>query len=190
MKEENYKSYTFALILYRDSSNYDYNEVIDYITTTYQKYAYIEHEPEGEEKKKHTHVLLHFDNKRYRTSLSKELGIPINYIVKANLKPYLRYLIHYDDEDKKQYTYDKVHGPLKIMLIDITKANSEEANFGEIVLYISQQERKITFHELTSYVLENGMYGAYRRNITAIKTLLKEHNELYLTYGGLEDGSF
>ena len=179
MKEENYKAYTFALILYKDSEVYDYNNVIDHITLNYLKYAYIEHEPEKEETKKHTHVLIHFDNKRYRNSIASELGIPINYIQKAQLKPYLRYLIHYDDEDKIQYTYDKVHGTLKNMLIDCTKSNSEEANFSEIVLYISKCERKITFQELTCYCLENGMYSVYRRNISAIKTLLKEHNDIY-----------
>lgn len=176
---ENYKSYTYSFILYKDSETYIYDEVIDHIVSHYDKYAYIEHEPEGEEKKKHTHVIVHFENKRYRNSVAKELGIEPNYIIKVNLKPYLRYLIHFDDEDKIQYDIKEVKGTLKNMLIDCTKSNSEESNFKEIVLYISKLERKISFQELTCYCLENGMYSVYRRNISAIKSLLKEHNELY-----------
>lgn len=179
MKEENYKAYTFAFILYKDSESYDYSSVIEYITSNYENYAYIEHKPEKDETKEHTHVIVHFDNKRYRNSISKELNVPLNYIIKVNLKPYLRYLIHYDDEDKIQYTYDEVKGTMKNLLIDYTKSNSEEANFSEILLYINKTERQITFNELTGYCLSNGMYSVYRRNITAIKTLLKEHNMLY-----------
>ena len=176
---ENIKSYTFAFILYKDSETYNYNAVIDYISSHFEKYAYIEHKAEGEDKKDHTHVLVHFENKRYKTSVAKELGIEPNYIIKVNLKPYLRYLIHFDNEEKIQYDIKEVKGTLKNMLIDSIKPNSEESNFKEIVLYISKCERKISFQEITCYCLENDMYAVYRRNITAIKTLLKEHNELY-----------
>ena len=96
---ENVRSRCYALILYKDSLDYDYNKVLEYIEQNVSKYAYIEHKAEKEETKEHTHVLLYFNNKKYLSSLSKELGISSNYIQVASLKPYLKYLIHYDNHN-------------------------------------------------------------------------------------------
>ena len=53
------------MVLYKDSTSYDYKKIINYIEKNYKYYAYIEHKPDSEDGKKHTHVLMHFDNKRY-----------------------------------------------------------------------------------------------------------------------------
>lgn len=172
------KAYTFALILYKDSLNYDYNKVIDYIEKNWKYYAYIEHQPEKDESKEHTHLLVHFDNKRYPTAISKEIGVPENYIQKANLIPYLRYLIHLDDEDKIQYSIDSVHGSLQKKLREVMLSDkmSESEQVSVICAYIFEYDDYLSHSILIDFVLQNGCYSAYRRNFLLFKELVLEHN--------------
>lgn len=172
------KYYTFAMVLYKDSTSYDYKKVIKYIEKNYKYYAYIEHEPDSESGKKHTHVLMHFDNKRYNTGISKELNIPANYIVNANLIPYLRYLIHFDDEEKRQYPIDAVKGSLAFRLREIISNDkrSETEQVSSIISFITDFKGWLFMTDLTQFVLLNGCYSAYRRNYTLFKDLVLEHN--------------
>lgn len=173
------KAYTFGLVLYKDSLTYDYNKIIDYIEKNWKHYAYIEHDEDIETKKPHTHVLVHFDSKRYPTGIAKELGITPNYIQKANLIPYLRYLIHLDDEDKKQYSIDDVQGTLKQKLIDIMTNDkmSETEQVSCICDYIFEYDKFLYHSVLIQFVLSNGCYSAYRRNFILFDKLLLEHNK-------------
>lgn len=173
------KYYTFAMVLYKDSTSYDYKKIINYIEKNYKYYAYIEHKPDSEDGKKHTHVLMHFDNKRYNTGVAKELNIPSNYVVNANLIPYLRYLIHFDDEDKIQYSVDQVQGTLSTRLREIVSTNkkSETEQVSYIISFISDYKGFITITDLSQFVLQNGVYSAFRRNYTFFKDLILDHNK-------------
>lgn len=173
------KYYTFAMILYKDSMTYDYNKVIDYIESNYKYYAYIEHQPEKDQTKEHTHVLMHFDNKRYATAISKELGVEVNYIQNANLIPYLRYLIHYDDEDKIQYDVENVIGPLKTRLKEnISKSKQTETEqVATIMSFIFEVDHWLTITELSQFVLKTNTYSAFRRNYSFFKDLVLDHNQ-------------
>lgn len=172
------KYYTFAMVLYKDSTSYDYKKVIKYIEKNFKYYAYIEHNKDDEHNKKHTHVLMHFDNKRYNTGVSKELGVPSNYIVNANLIPYLRYLIHFDDEDKYQYSIDEVHGSLVPRLREIISTNkkTEVEQVSYIISFISDYPTFLTITDLSKFVIESGTYSAFRRNYTFFKDLVLDHN--------------
>lgn len=173
------KYYTFAMVLYKDSTSYDYDKIINYIEKNYKYYAYIEHDEDVDNKKVHTHVLMHFDNKRYNTGVAKELNIPSNYIINVNLIPYLRYLIHFDDEDKKQYSLDDVHGPLKLRLQEIISSNkkTETEQVCYIISYISDSKQWLTITELSLFVIQNGCYSAFRRNYSFFKDLVLDHNK-------------
>lgn len=94
----------FMLLLYKDTTSYKYDDVLQDMKGSFKNYAYIEHKPEDDEKKKHTHVILSFDNARTISSLSKRVGIP-HYHIKniKSLRQACRYLTHRDDEDKIQY---------------------------------------------------------------------------------------
>lgn len=174
----NKKAYTFGLILYKDSLTYDYEKIIHYIEKYWKHYAYIEHDEDLETKKPHTHVLVHFDNKRYLYAVAKELGIAPNYIQKVNLVPYLRYLIHFDDEDKKQYSVSDVHGTLVQRLQDVISSDSltETEQVSIICDYIFEYESWLYHSVLVQFVLKTGCYSAYRRNFTMFNQLLLEHN--------------
>lgn len=172
------KYYTFAMILYKDSTSYDYKKVIKYIEKNYKSYAYIEHDKDIEHGKKHTHLLIHFDNKRYNTGVSKELGVPSNYIQNANLIPYLRYLIHFDDEDKKQYSIEEVKGPLQLRLREIISRDkkTEVEQVSYIMSFIIDYPTWLYITELSQFVIANGCYSAFRRNYHFFKDLVLDHN--------------
>ena len=172
----NERSRCFACILYEDSESYSFKNVLDYVSNHFDKYCYIKHFPEEDEKKVHYHLVFYFPNKRWKSSLSNELNVPINYFQKVNLKPYLKYLIHYDNEEKKQYSVDEVIGPLKDMLVDILSFNKEENQFSEILLYIQSTFQKISWTDLTYFCLSNNFYSCYRRNVQTLRFLLDEHN--------------
>lgn len=176
--DRNKKYYTYAMILYKDSMSYDYDKIINYITSNWSMYGYIEHEPEKDETKKHTHVLVHFNNKRYINAIAKELNLPSNYIEPVNFIPYLRYLIHFDDEDKIQYTTNDVVGPLqsKLVLILSKGTLSEEEQVSLICDYIFESPVKVSLTDLLQNVLANGCYSAFRRNYTFFKDLVLENN--------------
>lgn len=172
------KYYTFAMVLYKDSTSYDYYKVINYIEKNYKYYAYIEHDEDLDNKKEHTHVLMHFDNKRYNTGVSKELNVPSNYIVNANLIPYLRYLIHYDDEDKKQYSVEQVKGTLQLRLKEIISntKKSETEQVAYIISFIADYKGWLSITDLSQFVLQSGSYSAFRRNYLFFKDLILDHN--------------
>lgn len=173
------KYYTYAMILYKDSEIYDYKKVIKYIEKNWKQYAYIEHDKDEETKKKHTHLLVHFPNKRYVTAISKEIGVPVNYIESCNLVPYLRYLIHFDDEEKHQYSVEEVKGPLQSTLKEIISNNklSEVQQVSIISSYIFESGSWLSHSSLLQFVLANGCYSAYRRNFTLFDKLILEHNK-------------
>lgn len=173
------KYYTFAMVLYKDSTSYDYDKVINYIEKNYKYYAYIEHDEDTDNKKPHTHVLMHFDNKRYNTGVAKELNVPSNYIVNANLIPYLRYLIHFDDEDKKQYSVDEVKGSLQLRLKEILSTNkkTETEQVATIMSFIIDYNGWLYITELSQFVLSSGTYSAFRRNYAFFKDLVLDHNK-------------
>lgn len=105
--DERYRS--FIGILYPDSDIYDYEEVINNLKGWCKYYAYIEHEPEKGESKKHTHFILYFDNPRFVDGVAKQLGIPKNYIqLPLSVRGSIRYLTHIDYPEKIQYDIDKV----------------------------------------------------------------------------------
>lgn len=172
------KYYTFCFILYRDSLDYDYDILIAHIVQNWTNYAYIVHSPEKDEKKEHTHVLVHFDNKRYIKAIAKELGLADNYIQPCNLIPYLRYLIHFDDEDKTQYSPYEVVGPLQSKLLTIISSKKDEVEQVSCIMsFIFEFTGFLHITDLSQFVINNGLYSAFRRNYNFFKDLVLEHNK-------------
>lgn len=92
----------FMFILYPEWENYDI--ILRDIKGSFKNWAYITHQPEREEKKEHTHLILSLDNARAINSICSRLGIPKNLCQNIRgLRSACRYLVHIDDEDKKQY---------------------------------------------------------------------------------------
>ena len=93
----------FMILLYENTKSYDYEEVINKLTS-YKKWAYIKHVPEVEEKKEHVHAIIILENKTSISSISKKLGVPKQFIQSIqDLRQSVRYLIHLGWDDKIQY---------------------------------------------------------------------------------------
>lgn len=174
------KYYCFAFILYRDSTVYDYDAILDYIRQNWTTYGYIEHSPELDENKYHTHVLVQFPNKRYIHAISKEIGLESNYIQPVHFLPYLRYLIHYDDEEKTQYSPYDVKGPLQDKLLSMLSSSTSDAdNAMTIFEYICSYKGLISIVNVSQFVYTNGLYDSFRRNYAYFKDLIYDHNKLF-----------
>ena len=102
LDEKRYRN--FMLLLYKDTTSYDYKSVLSDLKGSFKNYAYIEHKPESNEKKEHTHFILSVDNPRTISSLSKRVGLPENHIQSIkSLRQSCRYLTHRDNDEKIQY---------------------------------------------------------------------------------------
>lgn len=181
---EQKKFNSFAMVLYKDSTSYDYNKIIEYIEKNFERYAYIEHKKEQDDLKVHTHVVIYFPNRRYVNGVAKELGSNACdlKLVSCNLVPMLRYLIHYDDEDKIQYSIDDVHGTLKEKLESIIKGkNCDKENLNDIIDFILKCSKKVTFKAVFVYCLNMNYFSSYLRYYAIIRDIIQEHNNLYLT---------
>lgn len=99
----------WMILLYKDTSDYTYDDVLFYIKGAFKNYAYIEHKPEREEKKEHTHVIIALDNACTLSALSNKVGVPSRFIKNiTTLRGSCRYLTHIDYTDKTQYPLSDV----------------------------------------------------------------------------------
>ncbi len=105
--EKRYRN--FMILLYKDTSSYNFDDVIFDLKGSFKNYAYIEHQPEKDEKKEHIHFILSLDNARTIESIANRLGVPSNHIQSVkSLRASCRYLIHLDNEDKTRYELTEV----------------------------------------------------------------------------------
>lgn len=152
---------------------------LDYIKHNFENYIYILHDKDFDEngviKKEHYHVILRFNNQRNITTIAKKLGIGENnfYEIKS-LTGQLRYLIHYDDDDKYQYDVSDVKGTLYMLSKFKQSLKSSQDELSEVsLIYEFIEINKINdLHLLLDYVLENNLYSSFRRNYTMFKDLL------------------
>lgn len=164
-----------GLILWTD--NPTHINALDYIKRYYPHYIGILHDKDTKEdntlKKAHWHVLLYFPNQKMISTIKKELCINDSdfYEIKS-LSGQLRYLIHYDDEDKYQYSKDSVFGDRYFLTkfnLAIKDVSSETDEACSIFEYIEQCCP--TLHDLFQFVVDNDLYSTYRRNYVMFKDL-------------------
>lgn len=107
IKQDRFRN--FNVLLYKDTTSYKYSDVI-FKLNEYKYYAYIEHKPESDEKKEHTHLFIHLDNACTVSAVANNLGIPKNFVQETkSVRSSCRYLTHIDYPDKIQYDYKDVH---------------------------------------------------------------------------------
>lgn len=105
--EKRYRN--FIILLYEDSTSYNFEEVLFDLKGSFKNYAYIKHKPETSEKKEHYHFILSLDNARTISSLAKRVGVAPNYFQPIkSLRASCRYLTHIDTEDKNKYNLSDV----------------------------------------------------------------------------------
>lgn len=177
------RSENWTLTLYTD--NEADKRILEYIIKNFN-YAYILHNKDinketGEVKKEHIHVVIKLENARTLKSITEELYIEENRVEKVrNFRKMIRYLIHMDNKEKYQYNKKDINSNIWDKIENYFKDNSESSDIKEIFEYIYSVDRYIYFHEVLEYVLYNNLYSSYRRGISIIKTIIEEHNKLFL----------
>lgn len=180
-RNSNERSCNWCLLLYPDEDISHY-KALEYIKKNYN-YAFIDHDmdstSDGELKKTHTHVVIKFSNQRWQNSIALELGITPNYLERCrNIESALKYLIHFDNEDKYQYDVELVKGPLKKVLlkflnhIDMT----ETEKFQELMEFIHSYPTHLSLRHFLEFVCEYQLFDVYRRNAYTFNALIKDHN--------------
>lgn len=179
-KDNKFRNRKFCLLLYPEDETH--MKAIEYIKTHY-KYALIKHDKDvedtGEVKKEHFHVVVAFDNAKWNTALAEELQITSNYIQKcANFENALEYLIHYNDQNKHQYSIDEVQGTLKIKLAQFLLKNdtTEDDRVQYMFDYINEMDLPISIRAFSEFCHIMGIWADFRRNANIIFKLIDEHN--------------
>lgn len=122
----------FNVLLYPDTTSYNYNDVI-FKLNEYKYYAFIEHRPENDEKKPHTHLFIHLDNACTKSAIANNLGIPQNFVQETkSVRSSCRYLTHIDYPDKIQYDYNDIN--ISTMFERKFKKNFEDLETEEQII--------------------------------------------------------
>lgn len=171
-----------AMLLYPDDDSHV--SALDFICSNYSDYAYILHDKDkhenGELKKAHYHIICYFKNARFPSAVAKELQIPINYVEECGSQSgLLKYLIHYNDPEKYQYTLNEVHGPLLSTLKDILNKDglSECEKVLELMHYIESSNIKMSVSKFAFFCAEEGYWDIFRRSSSIFIKILEEHNK-------------
>lgn len=115
----------FMFILYPEWGNYE--KILQDIKGNFKNWAYITHQPEEEEKKEHTHLILSLDNARTIESICNRLDIPTRLCERVRgLRGACRYLIHKDNEEKIQYD-------LKDVVVSKSFSSTYYASFDDLM---------------------------------------------------------
>lgn len=141
-------------------------------------YAMILHDKDtlenGELKKPHYHVVIHFKNARYKKAIAKYLGIEENYITGCDLKAQLRYLVHYDNEDKYQYDLEEVEGTLKKLFLNYIEVNKKNMSIEIKDIIKGIEENKIiTIKDLMLWGCDNGYIDIILKNSYIFSKMLE-----------------
>lgn len=164
-----------GLVLWTD--NPTHINAVDYIKRYYPHYIGILHDKDTKEdntlKKAHWHILLYFPNQKMISTIKKELGVNDSdfYEIKS-LSGQLRYLIHYDDEDKYQYSPDLIFGD-RFMISKFNLAIKDLVSETEqaSILYDFITSTKPTLQDLFAFALDNDLYSTFRRNYSVFRDL-------------------
>lgn len=173
----------FSLVLYKDTDSYDFLEVIKNIKG-YHYYAYIKHNNDKDDngilKKEHYHCILKLDNASTISALSKKIGIPENYIQNVrNERSMIRYLIHFDDEDKYQYNIADINcsrNYQRFIYKCFDDKESEEEILNNIIYYITNELKEVpitqSLSKLLIYINNNCYETIYKRYRYELNELL------------------
>ena len=173
----------FTLVLYEESEKYNFKEVLKNIKS-YKFYAYIKHDrdvfDDGSDKQVHYHFLIKLDNACTVKALSKKIGVPDNYIQHVrNERAMIRYLIHFDDEDKFQYDFNSIHCSrsyqrfVKKCFDDKETEDIIISNINNFINSLARLDYSQAVFTLIAYVNDNCYETVYKRYRNEFLTILK-----------------
>lgn len=184
---EKFRSRLFVAVLYPDDPTHvecmeklnknGYN----FAAILHDKDVYEDGEHEGETKKAHWHIIVRFKNAVWNTAVAKELGIEPNYLEACkDGDSALLYLVHYGKEEKFQYEYEEVFGPMKVKLGTLLADTDEGTRALNVIQIIESSPGLIGYTELIKKAVAAGVYGDLIRMGSFATGAMREHNyEVY-----------
>lgn len=143
----------------------------------HDKDVYEDGEHAGELKKPHWHIVVRFKNAVWNTAIAKELGITPNYLEACkDVDASLLYLVHFGNEEKAQYNYEEVFGPLRLKLATLLSDTDEGTRILNIVDIVESSPGPISCSELLKKAVAAGLYADLRRMGHLATCLVREHN--------------
>ena len=97
------------------------------------------------------------------------------------------YLVHFGNEDKFQYEYEAVFGPLRVRLSTLLAEPDEGARVLNLVDIVDNTPGPIGYSELIKKAFAAGIYADLRRMGSIAVRLVNEHN--YECYRELQHNS-
>lgn len=146
------------------------------------EFAYIRHDKDLQEnledfKKIHYHFQVYNEFQKELNTWGKIFEVNLARVQKiSNKKSAIRYLIHADNNDKFKYDIIDITSNFEIIKYFDKLISDENCEIDLIFTYIDYHKRKIGVKELIDYVLDNNIWGTFRRNYSIVKDLLYEHN--------------
>ena len=146
------------------------------------EYAYIYHNKDlkddlSDYKKAHYHFQVYYEYQKEIDTWGNLFHLPLSRVQKINnKKSAIRYLIHADNNDKFQYDITGITSNFEIIKYFDKLISDENCELDLIFTFIEYHKRNIGYKELINYVLDNNIWGSFRRNYSIIKDLLYEHN--------------
>ncbi len=195
----NKRYYSFTCILYEDDKRFQEQFVnlkmnYDCIYIRHDKDLYDEDlfdedmkliHSAGETKKPHYHFVIRCKNGKTISSIAKTCNIDDHMIepVKRSFDGALRYLIHYGNDKKYQYSPDEVESLQEDLLIrfrqKVLEHVSEEEQTEKIEDFLKNSTQRVKLSQLGAYARHIGQWSCFRRNMSYFKAVLDEYNSRY-----------
>lgn len=177
---QKFRDRKFVMVLYPEDPTHA--AAIEKLKSGGYNFAAILHDKDtlesGELKKPHWHVVVRFKNAVWNTAIAKELGITPNYLEACkDVDASLLYLVHFGNEDKYQYEFEEVFGPLKVRLSTLLAEPDEGARVLTIVDIVDRSPGPIGYSELIKKAVAAGVYADLRRMGSIGVALVREHND-------------
>lgn len=165
----------FEMILYPDD-NEEHKRVLEILKQHYMilgmyhnRDVYEEDNEElghkkGELKKPHHHVIVKFENARYKNALAKELGVEPNLLQKlGSFRSQVIYLTHRDYPFKAQYKPSEFYGLLIGDAIKCLGDDTPDVQFVEILTYLKGLNRYMSYTDFLIWCSTNGYASTLKR---------------------------
>lgn len=178
----------FTAILYPDAENYSRpcSEILQYNIPEsgfFDQWFYILHDKDlnadGSLKKPHYHVVITKGNPSTIKTISKQLGIPQNYIQRVqNFKSMIAYLTHDENEDKIKYDRKDIKTNVPEVVSKAYAVDTDGDMGREIIDYIINNN-VMSVSDLSVWAANSGYYSAYRRGFAIFCQMVKENRESF-----------
>lgn len=168
----------FGLLLYPDSNSYNCDDVLYDCMGYFNECSYILHDADVDDdgciKKPHYHVIC---KKSSSVNLStivnrySKMGVLGNFVyLISSYKQQLRYLIHLDDSEKYQYSFDNITSNV----LDLNKYFNQLPEGMLVLNMVDMRLNGSTYRKIIEYSVKNGCYDVFRKNVGVINFVVQE----------------